>query len=170
MYSKKVSVIFTLISHSTEHFGSHFPQDTHLSCRTWLRGLSEPSRERCAQSSLWCRHPSHPSQSWGEGRAHCLPKESLSPIKSYTKAWILCKMLEKNQHFCCLPTPEERQSPGKTLGNWAQWWGESALALQPALLTGWKRTALSLGSGLFCTVDFTPQTQKSLCSETDVYL
>lgn len=63
-----------------------------------LRGFSELNRERCTQSSL-CDAIILTAHHRAEMMAGHLSSEgvSFSPIKSYTKAWILCKMLEKSK-------------------------------------------------------------------------
>lgn len=63
-----------------------------------LRGFSEPNRERCTQSSLCDAIILTIHHRAGMMVGHLSSEGvSFSPIKSYRKAWILCKMLEKSK-------------------------------------------------------------------------
>lgn len=97
--------------------------------------------------SLWRHHPYRPSQSWDHGRALVF-----SPIKSYTKAWIFCKMLEKSKFLLPSNTRGKAES-SKDFRKLSPVMGRKCTRPPACLVDRMKRLAITLGAGLFCTMD-----------------
>lgn len=141
-----------------------------------LRGFSEPSRERCTQSSLCDAIILTVHHRAGMMAGHLSSEGvSFSPIKSYRKAWILCKMLEKSKFLSSSNTRGKAES-SKDFRKLSPVMGRKC-ACPPACLVDRMEEARNypgcwsvLYYGWLPQRPFHPLTQKSLCSETDISL